>query len=462
MSFKSIYQWIQIACTTLPNYVLTGFKQVKFILPIIISSLILSSQGHAGFSVSGTQLLDGRGEPFVMRGINHAHTWYAGETSSFANIAATGANTIRVVLSNGQRWQRNSADDVAQVIELCKENLLICVLEVHDATGSGEDSAAGSIAGAAAYWADIAPVLQGEEDYILINIANEPIGNNQPASAWIDQHKEAIGIIRDAGLNHTLVVDAANWGQDWEQIMLSWASEVAAVDQLNNTIFSVHMYQIYPDLSTIENYVATFLSTHNLPLIVGEFGWSHQGEDVDEDSIMAVAEDYGIGYIGWSWSGNTDPYLDLVYDFDPQNLSSWGERLIYGPDGIALTAKRATVYDGDDGDGGDDGDDGDGDDGNPLAECQHLIISAWPDGFQGLIRIQNTSSSVIDSWTVSWNYTDGSVLTQTWNAAVSGANPYTATNLGWNGRIEPGQAVEFGFIGVGLGSASEVAGSVCN
>src|SRR5690606_304375 len=119
---------------------------------VLIALLLSTGNAFAGFSVSGTQLLDGNGQPFVMRGINHPHTWYAGETSSFANIAATGANTVRVVLSNGQRWTRNSASDVSNVISLCKQNRLICVLEVHDVTGSGEDGAAGTLAGAAQYW----------------------------------------------------------------------------------------------------------------------------------------------------------------------------------------------------------------------------------------------------------------------------------------------------------------------
>ena len=29
-----------------------------------------------GFKVDGTKLLDANGEEFIMRGINHAHTWY--------------------------------------------------------------------------------------------------------------------------------------------------------------------------------------------------------------------------------------------------------------------------------------------------------------------------------------------------------------------------------------------------
>src|SRR5687767_10652226 len=50
-----------------------------------------------------------------MRDVNHMHTWYAGRTQPFADIKATGANTVRVVLSGG-RWTADTAADVADVI----------------------------------------------------------------------------------------------------------------------------------------------------------------------------------------------------------------------------------------------------------------------------------------------------------------------------------------------------------
>src|SRR5690606_19937081 len=282
-------------------------KMKQFFKLLAFTGAASASLGaYAGFQVSGSQLLDGNGNPFIMRGVNHAHAWYTGTTQqAFTDIASVDANTVRVVLSDGQQWTRTSASEVENIIQWAKDNHLIAVLEIHDVTGSGEQSSAGTPYNATSYWIDIADTLIGEEDYVIVNIANEPFGNNVPASTWIDQHIDAIQRLRAAGLTHTLLIDAANWGQDWEQIMLNNASSVAAADTLNNTMFSVHMYQVYQNRSTIENYVSSFLSTHRLPLIVGEFGADHQGENVDEDSILAVAEQYDIGYLGWSWSGNS-------------------------------------------------------------------------------------------------------------------------------------------------------------
>lgn len=327
---------------------LRGSRRLCRLSTTLLTASLASTSAFAGFSVSGTQLLDGNGQQFIMRGVNHAHTWYPDQTAAFADIANTGANTIRVVLSDGQQWTRNNTTDVANVISLCKQNELVCVLEVHDATGYGEASAAGTLNNVAQYWVDIADVLRGQEDYVIINIANEPYGNGVSADTWVTGHQSAIQTLRGAGLTHTLMVDAANWGQDWSNTMLQNASRVASADNLGNTMFSVHMYEVYQDRSTIENYVTTFLNSHNLPLVIGEFGADHGGNFVDADSILAVSEQYGVGYLGWSWSGNGSCCysLDIVNNFNPSSLTSWGDRLINGTNGIRQTSRRATIYSG--------------------------------------------------------------------------------------------------------------------
>lgn len=525
---------------------------------------------EAGFQVSGTQLLDGNGNPFFMRGVNHAHAWYTNRTQqALADIASVEANTVRVVLSDGQQWTRTSAAEVANIIQWSKANRLIAVLEVHDVTGSGEQSSAGTLYNATSYWIDIANTLQGQEDYVIINIANEPFGNGVPESTWVNEHIQAIQRLRSAGLTHTLLIDAANWGQDWQEVMLNNASTVAAADTLNNTMFSVHMYEVYQDRSKIEGYVSRFLSTHNLPLIVGEFGADHYGNNVDEASILAVAEQYNIGYLGWSWSGNSSEVasLDITNNWNVNSLSAWGDRLINGTNGIRATAETASVFDGvssssssssssiasssssapissssnssssiptgqqcnwygtlyplcsttQNGWGWEQnrsciarstcssqpapyGIVGGGSSSTPASStpsssssnssipasssansvmssssssssinggssCAYVVTNQWNNGFTGSIRITNNRSTAISGWNVGWNYTDGSRVTNSWNATVSGSNPYSASNLGWNGTIQPGQTVEFGFQGTknsAAASVPSVTGSVCN
>jgi mannan endo-1,4-beta-mannosidase len=315
------------------------------IAALVGTTVVLAQPAHAatGLRVSGSNVVEANGSTFIMRGTSHAHVWYQTQTSSFANIKAAGANTVRVVLSGG-RWGASSVADVTNVINLCKTNKLICVLENHDTTGYGEDGAATTLDAAANYWNSIKSALVGQENYIAINIGNEPVGNTN-AAQWTAATTGAIQKMRSNGFEHMLVVDAPNWGQDWQFVMRDNAPTVAAADSLKNTLFSVHMYGVFDTAAEVTAYVSSFKS-RNLPLIVGEFGNMHSDGDPDEDTIMATAVSQGIGYLGWSWSGNGGgvEYLDQVTAFGATAFTSWGTRLFSGANGIKATARQATIY----------------------------------------------------------------------------------------------------------------------
>ncbi|MET7490811.1 cellulase family glycosylhydrolase [Streptomyces sp900116325] len=298
-----------------------------------------------GLHISDGRLLEGNGNDFIMRGVNHAHTWYPGETQSLADIKALGANTVRVVLSDGYRWSENSPADVAAIVAQCKTNRLICVLEVHDTTGYGEDAAAGTLDHAADYWIGLKDVLAGEEDYVIINIGNEPWGNTNP-EGWTAPTIAAVQKLRNAGFEHAIMVDAPNWGQDWQGVMRANAQSIYDADPTGNLIFSIHMYSVYNTAQKVTDYLHAFVDA-GLPILISEFGGpADQYGDPDEDTMMATAEQLRLGYLAWSWSGNTDPVLDLAIDFDPSRLSSWGQRIFNGVNGIAQTSREATVYGG--------------------------------------------------------------------------------------------------------------------
>ncbi|MFE8919700.1 cellulase family glycosylhydrolase [Streptomyces rochei] len=326
----------------------------------LLLSLAGPSTGKAeaadgGIHVSDGRVVEGNGNAFVMRGVNHAYTWYPEQTSSIADIAAKGANTVRVVLGSGGRWTKTNASQVSTLIEQCKANKVICVLEVHDTTGYGEDGAATSLDQAADYWISVKSALEGQEDYVVVNIGNEPFGNTN-YTAWTDATKAAITKLRGAGIDHALMVDAPNWGQDWSGTMRSNAASVFASDPDRNTIFSIHMYGVYDTAAEVQDYLNAFVG-NGLPIVVGEFGDQHSDGNPDEDAIMATAQSLGVGYIGWSWSGNGSgvEYLDMVNGFDPNSLTGWGDRFFNGSNGITATSKTATVYGGGDDGGGDDG-----------------------------------------------------------------------------------------------------------
>ncbi|KRD44225.1 beta-mannosidase [Cellulomonas sp. Root930] len=456
---------------------LSGAVLAAAVVALGATSLISTSAQAAtppGLHVSGTQLVEKDGTPFIARGVSHAHTWYVSQTpTAIPAIRAAGANALRVVLSGGDRWTKNDAADVAGIISQCKANKLICMLENHDTTGYGEQSGAVTLDTAANYWVSIASALQGQEDYVQINIGNEPFGNNATTNAtWASASSAAIAKLRAAGLHHNIVIDAPSWGQDWAGIMRDNAATVAASDPDKNVLFSVHMYGVYNNATTINAYLDAF-KAKGLPLVIGEFGNMHSDGDPDEDTIMSEAVKRGIGYYGWSWSGNGGgvEYLDMVTGFNPAQLSSWGTRIFNGTNGIKSTAVTAKVYGGV----------------QPTTPAPTtpapttpapttpapttpapttpapttpaptgktctaaLVVSnTWPGGYQAAVTVK-AGTAMISSWKTAFSLPAGGTVQSGWSGTYSqSGTALTVSNAAWNGLLGAGSSTTYGFVGAG-------------
>ncbi|MFP4015764.1 MAG: glycoside hydrolase family 5 protein, partial [Halanaerobiales bacterium] len=307
------------------------------------TDLVIAEQAAAvdGFYVEGTTLYDANGNPFIMRGVNYPHTWFKSKLEvAIPGIAATGANTVRVVLSNGGQWTRDNSGSVKKVIDLIEEYDMISVLEVHDATGSNEYS---DLEKAVDYWISLKDVLIGREDTVIINIANEWYGD-WSGPQWAEGYKKAIPILREAGLTHTIMVDSAGWGQ-YPASIHQYGKSVFEADSLKNTMFSIHFYEYAgPDALTIKKNIDRVIDK-DLALCIGEFGWKHRDGEVDEDYVLEYTEEKNVGWMAWSWKGNSGgvEYLDLSYDWEGNNLTDWGERIVNGTDGLKETSETAGV-----------------------------------------------------------------------------------------------------------------------
>lgn len=414
-----------------------------------------------GLHVSGRNIVEANGQTFIMRGVNHEHVWFTNQTSSFANIKALGANTVRVVLGSGKRW--GPSTDVGNIISLCKQNRLICVLEAHDTTGFGEDGAAATLDEAVNYWISQKSALVGQENYVVINIGNEPIGNNN-AAQWTSATTAAIQKMRANGFEHLLMVDGPNWGQDWQFVMRDNAQTVLNADSQHNTVLSIHMYDVFNTTSAITDYLNRF-QTNGWPLVIGEFGWRATSNNVDDQTVMAEAVSRGIGYLGWSWAGNNDPILDMTVNFDPNQLTTWGQRMFNGPNGIKATARQATIYSGSPPSSSSPPPSSRPPSSAPPSSsapptgsrgcsATYAIAGQWQGGFQGEVRV-TAGSSAITGWTVTWTFANGQSVSQVWNATVSSSgSTVTARNVSYNGSLGAGASATFGFLGSWNGTNS--------
>ncbi|PVM89811.1 cellulase family glycosylhydrolase [Caulobacter endophyticus] len=309
-------------------------------------SILAATPAFAGFSVRDGKLVDACGDAFVARGVNLPHAWKPRATAkAIRESASLGSNAVRVVLSDGTRWRRTSPMAVRRILTQARRAGQVVILEVHDTTGYGLDPKAAHIGSALAYWTRLAPVLRGQEDFVVVNIGNEPTAGTVTPIQWLEAHRTAIVALRALGLRHALVIDAHDYGQDRSGTMRDKAAELFAADPLRNLVFDVHMYEAYGEAGAVEVYLKAFEAAR-LPLIVGEFGPDHRGEPVDEEAIFRLSSEMRVGYLAWSWSGNAPEVadLDLVERFDGRRLTPWGRRFFDGPGGVGQTSRRSRVF----------------------------------------------------------------------------------------------------------------------
>jgi len=297
-----------------------------------------------GFFVFDGRLYDRLGSDFVMRGINHPVAWFQNDALAWMDeIAKTDSNSVRIV------WETTSGSPaiLRAAIERAVELRMVPIVELHDETGSNDLN--GPMRMAQYYVDDLSEVIKEFEPYLLVNIANEWGDYFSTAENWLQAYRQAITVLRGADINHTLVIDANDYGQRGATIVEN-GQELLDFDPQHNILFSTHMYQAYENPQVILE-VLRGAQTARLPLIVGEFGFQHgerngQPIPVPYETMIEEAARIGVGYLAWSWTGNSDyvGYLDLSVNGGADQLTGWGDDIINGPNGIRSTSLLASIF----------------------------------------------------------------------------------------------------------------------
>ncbi len=605
---------------------ISQFKKALAITSLGLLAAPVLAQSPAAplfWTIQNGKLLDPQGNPFVFRGVTIDHTLAPEKTiQAIKDVAALGANSAQIEFAIKPVWvsgefPREAILQLREIIKACKDNKLVCVLEANDASGYSQGAGSASPSVIASYWgiSDMRDALNGAQSHIIIGFSNQIFDANYTSQDYQVRMNTYLGELRNAlPAGFMVMIDGNKWGQDTDNGMFQFAQyNIASGSYLNSSvIYSVDMFDAYTDPVKARDYIAKFTQI-GAPLVVGGFGpapYYHPHNnaprpavvyDLPKESVMQYAEQYGAGYFGWSWSGNKNPALDLVANWNPSNLTAWGNTLFNGVNGIKATAKPASIFvnnsssqssvsssvaannspvanidysfdyvrcgqtygnvsalrsydpDGDsltyqwdikgysnvtsstepsvrfymqpphnytinltvtDDKGASatativrnhtNSDNCIGSSSSSsiirsssssirsssssvpsvvsssskssssssrssssaiaVGNCSYVINSQWNNGFTAAIRIKNSGSQPINGWNVNWQYSDGSKVTNLWNASLSGSNPYAANNLSWNSTIQPGQTIEFGFQGSkGAGAATipAVTGSVC-
>jgi len=92
--------------------------------------------------------------------------------------------------------------------------------------------------------------------------------------------------------------------------------------------------------------------------------------------------------------------------------------------------------------------------GGAACTIDYTISSQWQGGFGAAIAINNTGSTALSGWTLTWSFANGQTITQLWNGVEtqSGAN-VTVKNESYNGSIPAGGTLSgMGFNGTSTGT----------
>jgi mannan endo-1,4-beta-mannosidase len=311
-----------------------------------------------GYTVAGRYLLDSAGEQVVLRGVNKMAVYTDHDGSeSFAEIAATGANSVRIVWAIADDGFVPDATDLEVVIGNAIVHELIPMIELHDATGNWS-----KLADLVNYWTrqDIASAVKKHEKHVLVNIGNEVGDDSVTAAQFIEGYTSAVLAMRAAGYRSPLVIDAPDWGKNLT-ILNETAQTLLQADPDHNLIFSVHLYwpKAYgADAAYIRSNIQAAVQADYL-LVIGEFSrfGAYAGEDsicsirgeTDYETILEVSNEYHIGWYAWSWgpgnAGGGDSLcaaMDMTEDGTYQTLKpGWATEVVAtSPYGIQATSVR--------------------------------------------------------------------------------------------------------------------------
>lgn len=85
---------------------------------------------------------------------------------------------------------------------------------------------------------------------------------------------------------------------------------------------------------------------------------------------------------------------------------------------------------------------------DPAACAVRYSANSWGSGFTGTVRITNTGTAALSSWTLAFAMPAGQTVTQGWSAVWSqSGTAVTAKNAAWNGTLAAGASIEVGFNG---------------
>jgi hypothetical protein len=309
--------------------------------------VLLAAQG-GGTAVSGplhtfgNQVLDGRGNPLELRGVNMPGLQSSSHppvlnAHSVVQAQEWGANFVRIPVGE-QLWLTSSCDydpnytpAVDQMVGWVTSLGMVALLDLdYSAPGTqcaaGDHHAMADDPGSVQFWQQVAARYQSNP-LVAFDLYNEP--ENISSSVWLNG-----GPVSDqSGLTY----QAAGMQQLYDAVRSTGATNLVFVSGLNwantpptqlvqgtNIVYAVHAYTCPvpwaypPQCTTPDAYDPSRILdrwlplAQNQPVAVTEFGWPTPFDETYMANVVAFAQGEGWGWSAFAWSDNTTSAWTLL------------------------------------------------------------------------------------------------------------------------------------------------------
>ena len=265
------------------------------------------------------QIYTAAGERLVMRGLNEMFVWSHDPLGKalIPQIDQTGANSLRLVWDH----KAGSSADLLKLIEATIARKMVAIPECHNATGKW----GAALQGCVDFWNDPALIagIQAQRRWTILNIANEAGDHTVTDEDYLATYGQAVDSLRRWGYTVPIMIDAAGWGQNIDQL-LRVAPALLQRDPLRNLIFSAHSY--WPADKALDNYrkAAEAGRRQGVAVVIGEGpSVTRVGQCADPKPLpyleaMQMLQEHGVGWLNWSWGGwpngdcNDFRYFDIA------------------------------------------------------------------------------------------------------------------------------------------------------
>lgn len=307
--------------------------------------------------VAGTKIVDSKGEPVWLRGVNAASMEWTSDGQGHilntvnAAIRDWHVNVIRLPLAQ-DRWfgkapeQRDGGKSyrelVHQLVDLCATNKCYIILDLHwsDCNEWGTHIGQHSMPdlNSLAFWKDFAPVY-ANNPAVLFDLYNEPhdvswdvwlnggIITDKPNNrrdARTPQTYKAVGMqqlldaVRATGAKNMIVAGGLDWAYDFSGIL---EGRQLSDPHGHGVIYANHCYDNKGD--SVDTWIAKMeLASAKLPVIVSEFGGrSGPSRVIPSDNwlthVLRALNDHHWSWAAWDLHPGAGPTLITDWDYTP-------------------------------------------------------------------------------------------------------------------------------------------------